>query len=102
MSKRKPATKSKHSRGPKIAAKAQRATQAVIRSPKDSRLRAVGAASTESLSQQQNDQAAFVDDLTTTAVQQGARLESATPLQDQRGEGFFSFGKRASLSREVA
>jgi hypothetical protein len=34
MSKRKPATASKHARSPKIAAKAQRATQAIVRSPK--------------------------------------------------------------------
>jgi len=34
MSKRKPATASKHERSPKIAAKAQRAAQAVVRSPK--------------------------------------------------------------------
>jgi hypothetical protein len=86
MSKRKPATKSKHSRGPKIAAKAQRAAQAVVRSPKDSRLRAVEAASTKSLPERHNKQEALVDDLTTTAFQQGARLEPATPLQDQRDD----------------
>ena len=34
MSKRKPATASKHARSPKIAAKAQRAAQAIVRSPK--------------------------------------------------------------------
>jgi hypothetical protein len=34
MSKRKPATASKHARSPKIAAKAQRTAQAIIRSPK--------------------------------------------------------------------
>jgi len=34
MHKRKPATASKHARTPKIAAKAQRATQAILRSPK--------------------------------------------------------------------
>ena len=33
MPKRKPATASKHARTPKIAAKAQRATQAILRSP---------------------------------------------------------------------
>ena len=50
MSKRKPATasKSKHARNPKIAARAQRAKQAIVRSPKDSRLRSVAAGSTES------------------------------------------------------
>jgi hypothetical protein len=47
MSKRKPASASKRARSPKIAAKAQRATQAVVRSPKDSRLGSAGAGSTE-------------------------------------------------------
>lgn len=86
MSKRKPATKSKHSRGPKIAAKAQRAAQAVIRSPKDSRLRTVAAASTESLHERRNEREAFVDDLTTTAFQQEVRVEPATPSQDHRDD----------------
>ena len=47
MSKRKPATASKHSRSPKIAAKAQRAAQAIVRSPKDNRLGSAGAGTTE-------------------------------------------------------
>jgi hypothetical protein len=55
MSKRKPATASKHARSPKIAAKAQLATQAIVRSPIDSRLRAVGAGSTESPPKRHND-----------------------------------------------
>jgi hypothetical protein len=41
MSKRKPATSPKHARSPKVAAKAQRANQAIVRSPKDGRLRSV-------------------------------------------------------------
>jgi len=86
MSKRKPATQSKHSRGPKIAAKAQRAAQAVIRSPKESRPHAVKAASTESLPERLNEQEAFVDDSTTTAFQQEVRPEPASPLQDQRDD----------------
>ena len=48
MSKRKPATAPKHARSPKIAAKAQRANQAVVRSPKEGRLRLVAGGSTES------------------------------------------------------
>jgi hypothetical protein len=48
MSKRKPATAAKHTRSPKIAAKAQRAAQAIVRSPRDSRVRSAGAGSTES------------------------------------------------------
>ena len=47
MSKRKRATASKHARSPKIAAKAQRATQAIVRSPKV-RLRSVAANSAKS------------------------------------------------------
>jgi hypothetical protein len=53
MSKRKPATASKHARSSKIAA--QRANQAIVRSPKDSRLRSVAAGSTESPPKRHND-----------------------------------------------
>jgi Phasin protein len=48
MSKRKPATTSKRARGPKVAARAQRNKQAVVRSPKDSPRRSVAAGPTES------------------------------------------------------
>ena len=54
MSKRKPTTASKHARSPKIAAKAQRATQAIVRSPKV-RLRSVAADSAESSPKRRND-----------------------------------------------
>jgi hypothetical protein len=54
MSKRKPATASKHARSPKIAAKAQRASQAVVRSPKDTRMRSVAGGSIESSSKRHN------------------------------------------------
>src|ERR1700730_8802094 len=53
MSKRNPATASKHAHSTKIAA--QRANQAIVRSPKDSRLRSVAAGSTESPPQRHND-----------------------------------------------
>ena len=53
MSKRNPATASKHAHSTKIAA--QRANQAIIRSPKDSRLRLVAARSTESPPERHND-----------------------------------------------
>jgi Phasin protein len=43
MSKRKPATASKHAHSPRIATKAQRAAQAILRSPKASIPRSVGA-----------------------------------------------------------
>ena len=49
MSKRKPATASKHARSPKVAAKAQRVTQAIVRSPKVAQ-RSVAEASAESSS----------------------------------------------------
>ena len=48
MSKRKSSTATKHARSPKIAAKAQRAPHAIVRSPKNSRLRSAGAGITES------------------------------------------------------
>ena len=48
MTKRKTKSASQHARSPKIAAKAQRAKQAVVRSPKEGRPRQVAAGSTES------------------------------------------------------
>jgi hypothetical protein len=53
MSKRKPATASKHAHSTKIAA--QRANQAIVRSPKDSPLRSVAAGSTESPPERHDD-----------------------------------------------
>jgi phasin protein len=55
MSKRKPATASNHAHSPKIAAKAHRANQAIVRSPKHSRLRSVAAGSTESPPERHNE-----------------------------------------------
>jgi hypothetical protein len=54
MRKRKPATASKPARNPKIAAKAQRATQAVVRSPKV-RVRSVATGSADISSKRPND-----------------------------------------------
>jgi hypothetical protein len=54
MRKRKPATASKHARIPKIAAKAQRANQAIVRSSKV-RLRSVATGSADSSSKRPND-----------------------------------------------
>ena len=81
MSKRKPATKSKHSRGPKIAAKAHRMAQVVVRSPKDNRRPSVGAASTESPPERHNEEEARVGDPMTAFHE--ARLEPATAIQDE-------------------
>lgn len=54
MSKRKPAKASKRARSPKTAAKAQRANQAVVRSPKPSRQRSAATGSTASPSKRHN------------------------------------------------
>ena len=48
MSKRKSSRATKQARSPKIAAKAQRAPHAIVRSPKNSRLRSAGAGMTKS------------------------------------------------------
>jgi hypothetical protein len=48
MSKRKPATAAKHAHSPKIAAKAQRAAQAIVRSSKNRRQHMGGAGTAES------------------------------------------------------
>lgn len=55
MSKRKLTTASKHARSPKIAARAQRTKQAIVRSPKDNPPRPVAAGSTESPPEPHND-----------------------------------------------
>ena len=82
MRRRKLATKSKHSRGPKIAAKAQRVAQAVVRSPKDNRrLPSVRAASTESHPERHNEEEVLVADPMTAFHE--APLEPATGIQDQ-------------------
>jgi hypothetical protein len=97
MSKRKPATVSKHTQRPKISARAQRAAQAVVRSPKDSRLRSVETGSTESPPKHQNDskQEAPLHENPVTALQQEAPLVQqeaphvenlVTALQDGRKE----------------
>ena len=71
MSKRKPATASKHTHSPKTPAMAQRAAQTIVRSPKDSRLGSVGAGSTKSPPKRHNDskQEALVVERPATALQ---------------------------------
>jgi hypothetical protein len=72
LSKRKPAMASKHAHSPKIAAKAQQAAQAIVRSPKDRRPRSVGAGPTESPPKHDND-----------SPQEALLVENpATPLED--------------------
>ena len=79
MSKRKPATKTKHSRSPKITAQAHRVAQDVVRSPKDNRLPSVGTASTDP--ERHNEEEARVGDPMTAFHE--APLEPATAIQDQ-------------------
>ena len=83
MSKRRPATKSKHQSRPKIAGKAQRVAQPAVRSPRENGPRV---ALTESIPQQVSEREVHVDD-PTTALHQEARLEPATALQDDRNYG---------------
>jgi hypothetical protein len=70
MSKRKSST-SKHARSPKVAAKAQLAAHAIIRSPKDSRLHSARAGMSESPRKRPHDsqQEALLVDNPVTALQ---------------------------------
>jgi len=85
MSKRTPPTASKHIRSPKIAAKAQRAAQDIVKNPKDSRLGSAGAGSAESLAERHNDskQEAPLVETSVTAQQEALLVENpAKALQD--------------------
>jgi hypothetical protein len=91
MSKRKPATKSKHAHSPKIAAKAQRATQVVVRSTKDSRRRPVGVRSTESPPKRHDDsqQEAFLVENPVTALQDDSK-QAMKDNDSNKGIDFYS------------
>jgi hypothetical protein len=91
MSKHKHATASKHARSPKIASKAQRATQAVVRSPKDSRLRSVAAGSTEASPTPHNDskQEAPLVENPATALQDDCK-QTMTDKNSKKGFDFSS------------
>jgi hypothetical protein len=82
LSKRKHATASKRVHSPKIAAKAQRAAQAIVRSPKDRR-RSVGAGPTES-PPKRHDETPHHSDTPQEAlpVENPVVENSAPPLQD--------------------
>jgi Phasin protein len=86
MTKRNAATASKHAHSPKIVAKAQRAAQAIVRSPKDSRLGSVETGSTKSLPKRHSDskQEAPLVENPVTALQQEAPLveNPVTALQN--------------------
>jgi Phasin protein len=91
MSKRKPATASKHAYSPKIAAKAQRATQAVVRSTKDGLLRPVGVRSTESPPKRHDDsqQEALLVENPVTALQDDSK-QAMTDNDSNKGVDFSS------------
>jgi Phasin protein len=91
MSKRTPPKASKHIHSPKIAAKAQRAAQDIVRSPKDSRLRSVEAGSTESLPKRHNDskQEAPLVENPATALQEDCK-KTMTDNDSKKGFDFSS------------
>jgi hypothetical protein len=91
MSKRKPATASKHAHSPKIAAKAQRAAQAIVRSPKNRRLRSVGAGPTESPPKRHNvsPQEALLVENPATALQDDCK-QTMTDNDSKKGTNFSS------------
>jgi hypothetical protein len=80
MSKRKPA----HGRGPTTAAKAQRAAQAIVRSPKDSHLRSARAGTTASPRRRPEEpqQESLLVDNPVTAMEPVTALEPVAALQD--------------------
>jgi hypothetical protein len=91
MSKHRPATASKHAHRPKIAAKAQRATQAVVRSTKDSGLRPVGVRSPESPLKRLDDsqQEALRVENPVTALQDDSK-QAMTDNESNKGVDFSS------------
>ena len=96
MSKRKLATASKHARSPKIAAKAQRATQATVRSPKAS-LRSVAADSADSSPKRPNDSkpvASLVIENPVTALQEDFKK---TMTVNSLSKGFDLFSATANV-----
>ena len=88
MSKRKPATASKHAHSTKIAA--QRANQAIIRSPKNSPLRSVAAGSTESPPERHDSkQEAPLVEKPATALQDDCK-QTMTDNDSKKGLGFLA------------
>jgi hypothetical protein len=80
MTKRKMKSPSQHARRPKIAAQAQRANQAIVRSPKEGRPRQVAAGSTESPPQRK--QEASLGDKSMTA------FDTKQTMKDIASKGF--------------
>src|SRR4029077_17332157 len=86
MTKRNAATASKHAHSPKIVAQAQRSAQAIVRSPKDSRLGSVETGSGKSLPKRHSDskQKAPLGENPVTVLQQEVPLveNPVTALQN--------------------
>jgi hypothetical protein len=80
MSKRKPAPASKHTHSPKKAAKAQRAAQEIVRSPRNSRPTSTGAGSTKTTPKRHIDskQEALLVENSATALQEALLVEEPT------------------------
>jgi hypothetical protein len=99
MSKRKPATASKHR--PKIAARSERANQDVVRSPKDSRPRPVAAGPTESPPERHNDarqEAPFVEH-SATALQTAPQDDCKQTMTDNDSKKGFDFSSATANVR---
>jgi Phasin protein len=90
MSKHKPATAPKHTRRPKIAAKAQRAKHAIVRSPKNSSLRLVTEGSTELPAERHNDSSQEASPLQNPATAAQDDFKQTIPDNDSKSEFGFS------------
>jgi hypothetical protein len=79
MSKRKPAPASKHTHSPKKAAKAQRAAQEIVRSPRNSRPTSIGAGSKTTPERHiDSKQEALLVENSATALQEALLVEEPT------------------------
>jgi len=98
MSKRKPATASKHAHSTKIAA--QRANQAIIRSPKNSPLRSVAAGSTESPPERHDSkQEAPLVEKPATALQTALQDDCKQTMTDNDSKKGFVFSSATASVR---
>jgi Phasin protein len=97
MSKRKRATAPKHAHSTRIAAKAQRARQAVVRSPKQRVLRSGGAGATERPPKRHNDpqqDTLFVENPEVLVEAETALQDDSDQMRDssKKGSSFYSTG----------
>jgi hypothetical protein len=97
MTKRKTGSPSKHARSPKITAKAQRAKQAVVRSPKEGRLRSVAAGSRQSPSKSHNGESQQEAPLVENPVT--ASQDNKQPMKDIVSSKGFDFSSATANVR---